>query len=265
MTAASCIALTICALGIVPALAATPLPLGDPFYVRSGETVELAHGVKLKFAEVTSEQRCPVNISCLWQGEAFIDIELQVEGQTARASITTERPDSTLLAHRVKLLGLYPHPRDSEQRPAKEYVAFFRVAETSPASAKAFENRAAALAAALRYVDAFTRSAKQVCADWHKRRLLSYIEDSGGLCQMIAKVSRTAHAVNEDADNWRFFFLVDDPQMRTQMNEAIYLFVTMSKAPTDRFDQVRETDVIVLPCDVTLLDDTARRGCDMSR
>ena len=261
MTVASCVVLTICALGIAPAVAAQP-PLGDPFHVRNGESVELAHGVKLKF-DVTNDGRCPADVSCLWQGEAFVDIELQVEGQTARASITTERPESTLLAHRVKLLGLYPSPRESEKKSAKEYVAFFRVADASPASAETFANRDAALATAVRYVDAYTSSAKQVCADWQKRRLLSYVQDSGGLCQMISKVLRTAHAVNEDAGSWRFFFLVDDPQMRTEMNESLYLFVAMSKAPKDAFDQVRETDVVLLPCDVTLLGNTARRGCNM--
>jgi hypothetical protein len=123
-------------------------------YVRNGESVELAHGVKLKFVDVTNDSRCPVDEggACVWQGEAFVEIELQVKGQTARGSITTQNPDRTLLAHRVRLLGLYPPRRESETRPAEEYCAFFRVADAAPASAKAFANRAAALAAARRYV-----------------------------------------------------------------------------------------------------------------
>lgn len=262
MTAARCLALTLCAFGIAPALAAPPVPLGDPFHVQHGESVELAHGVKLKFIGVTSDGRCPADVSCVWQGEAFVEIELQVAGETARGSITTEKPDGTLLAHRVKLLGLHPAPRDGEKRPAKEYVAFFRVADATPASANAFANRVAALAAATRYVDAYRRSANQVCADWQKRGLASYIQDSGGLCEMIGKVSRTAYAVNEDADSWRFFFMLDDPKLRTQMNESLYLFVTMSKAPKDAFDQVGESDVVILPCDVTLLGGTAHGGCN---
>src|SRR5262245_1504231 len=102
MTPARCVALTICALGIPPALAA-PVPLGDPFYVRYGESVELTHGVKVKLVDV-KEGRCTG--TCLWQGEAFVEIELQVAGQTARGTITTEKTNGTLLAHRVKLLGL---------------------------------------------------------------------------------------------------------------------------------------------------------------
>jgi hypothetical protein len=259
MSVARCAALTICALGIVPALAAPPVPLGDPFHVRHGESVELTHGVKLKFVDMTRDHRC--SGTCVWQGEAFLEIELQVGGETGRASITTESRDRTLLAHRVMLLGLYPWPRESENRPANEYVALFRVADAAPGSVEAFLNRAAALAAAVRYVDAYTSSAKQVCADWQQRGLASYIEDSG-LCLMMRKVSRTAHAVSEDSSTWRFFFMLDDPQLRTRMNETLYLLVALSKEPQDAFHQVRGSDFVALPCDVTLLVDTAHRDCN---
>ena len=194
MTAARCVALTICAFGIAPALAAPPAPLGDPFHVRHGESVELTRGVKLKLVDV-SEGRC--SGTCVWQGEA-----------------------------------------------------------------KAFANRAAALAAASRYVDAYTRSAKQVCTDWQNRQLASYVEDSSDLCWMIGNVLPTAHAVNEDAGAWRFYFMVDNPRIHTQENETLYFYVAMPKAPKDAFDQVRESDVHMLPCDVTLLDDTAHGGCN---
>ena len=259
MTAARCVALTICALGIVPALGAQPVPLGDPFYVRHGDSVELAHGVKLKFVDV-SEGRC--SGTCIWQGEALVRIELQVKGQTARGSVTTQKPALTLLAHRVGLLGLYPYPRDGEERPKKEYVAVLRVAQAAPASAKAYANRSAALEAAGRYVDAYTRTAKQVCADWQSRQLASYVEDSSDLCWMIGTVLPTAHVVNEDADTWSFYFMVDNPQMRTRDNQPLYLYVAMPKVPSNAFDQVRESGVHLLPCEVTQVEETTHGACN---
>ena len=266
MSAARYVALSILALGIETAFAGPPVALGDPFHVKHGESIELTHGVSLKFIGVTSDGRCPADVTCVWQGEAVIEIELQVQRQSARGSISTEKADLTLLAHKVKLLGLYPGPRTSEKRPAEEYVAFFRVADTAATSAKDLANRAAALDEAVRYVGAYTRAAKNVCADWQQRGLASYIRDSGGLCEMIGKVSRTAYAVNGDADNWRFYFLVDNPQLREQMGETVYLLVTMSKAPKNAFDQVGNSDVVALPCDVTLLAaDPAHRGCGWNR
>jgi hypothetical protein len=261
MTAASWLALTICTFGIAPALAASPVPLGDPFHIRYGESVELARGVKLRLIGV-DEHRCPVGMTCISQGEAHVEFELQVKGQTARGSIDTIKPDHTLLAHRVKLLGLHPWPRQGERRPAQEYVATLRIAEAAPQSPKPFANRAVAMAAAARYVDASTRSAKLVCADWQERGLASYIEDSSDLCRMIGKLSGTAHAVSEGGGGWAFFFLIDNPQIRTQANEPLYLLVVMSKAPKDAFDQVHGSDFATLPCDVTLLADIARDGCN---
>jgi hypothetical protein len=241
---------------------AAQLLLSDPFHVEQGESVELAQGVTLKFIGVTSDSRCPADVTCVWQGEAVLEIELQARGRTARGSISTVKTDLILLGLRVKLLGLYPSLRESEKRPAEENIAFLRVVDTMPISTKEFANRAAAQAAAVSYVDALTRSAKQVCGDWQQRGLASYIQDSGGLCQMISRVSRTAHALNEDADAWRFYFLVDNPQLRQEMNETLYLSVAMSKVAKDAFDQLGESDVVILPCDVTLLDGTTHRGCN---
>jgi hypothetical protein len=81
---------------------------------------------------------------------------------------------------------------------------------------------------------------------------------------MIGKVSPKAHAFTESPASWSFYFLIDDPQIRTQMNESLYLVVSMSKAPGDAFDQVRQPDVVILPCEVTLLDGT-HGGCNGSR
>jgi hypothetical protein len=258
MTMARYLAPTICALAIAPALAAS-VPPGDPFYVRHGQSIELAPGLKLKFIDVR-DGRCPADATCVWQGEASIDVELQFKGQTARGSLTTEKPESTLLGHRVKLLGVYPASRGSEQRPAKEYVAFLRVANAAPTPTKAFADRPAALAAASHYVTTYARAANEVCSDWQHRRLVSYVQDSGGLCLMIGKVLPTAHAFNEDAGNWGFYFLIDDPEMRTQENQSLYLVVVMSKTPKHALEQVRDADVVILPCEVTLLDET-HGGC----
>jgi hypothetical protein len=103
-----------------------------------------------------------------------------------------------------------------------------------------------------------------VCADWQKRQLSSYIKDSAGLCGMIAKVSPTAHAFHEDSRNWGFYFLVDNPEVRAQESESLYLLVAIPKTPRDALDQVLGADVVVLPCEVTLLDNT-RAGCGAQR
>jgi hypothetical protein len=259
MNAARFLVQVTCVFAIAPALAASVSP-GDPFYVRYGQSVELASGLKLKLIEV-HEGRCGAGSTCVWQGEASVDIELQYKGQVASGSVTTEKPESTLLAHRVKLLHVYPAPRSGEQRPPKEYVAFLRVGSAAPTSAKAPANRAAALAAAGHHASAYTRAANDVCIDWQQRQLTSYISDSSDLCGTIGKVAPTAHAFHEDASMWRFYFLVDNPEMHTRDNQDLYLLVAISKAPRDALGRVVGAEVVLLPCEVTLLDET-RAGCN---
>lgn len=77
---------------------------------------------------------------------------------------------------------------------------------------------------------------------------------------MIGKVSPTAHAFTETADNWGFYFLIDDPEMRTQERESLYFLVVMSKSARQALDRVRDWDVVILPCEVTLLE-AKRGGC----
>jgi hypothetical protein len=261
MTAALYLALTMSSCGIATAMAASPTPLGDPFHIRYGESVELAGGVKLKFSGV-NEHRCPIDVTCVSQGEAQVEFVLQVKGRSTRGSIDTRNADRRLLAHRVKLLGLHPWPRQSEQRSAQEYVATLRITDAPPHSPKPVANRATALAEAGRYVDAYARSAKLICGDWRERGLASYVEDNADLCRMIAKLSGTAHAVSEGEGGWAFFFMIEDPQMRTQANEPLYLVVSTSKAPKDAFDRVHGSDFATLPCGVTLLVDAAYGGCN---
>jgi hypothetical protein len=61
-----------------------------------------------------------------------------------------------------------------------------------------------------------------------------------------------------------FYFLVDNPEVRAQESESLYLLVAIPKTPRDALDQVLGSDVVVLPCEVTLLDNT-RAGCGAQR
>lgn len=133
MALARHLAPTICALAVAPALAS--VPPGDPFYVWHGQSVELAPGLKLKFIDV-NDGRCPAGDTCVWQGEAFVEVELQFKGQTGRGTITTEKPEGTVLAHRVKLLGVYPPPGEGVRRttcvPTGSAASSFHTSTTVP-------------------------------------------------------------------------------------------------------------------------------------
>jgi hypothetical protein len=226
------------------------VPLGDPFHVRAGTTVELENGATLQFLRVTNDSRCPVDVTCVWQGEAFLEIELRAGGKSGRESISTERKDVTLLAHRVQALGLYPAPRSSEPVDPKDYVAMFRVAEAPSAGAKPFKTfstRAEALPVAERYIRAFSGSAREICTDWETRSRVTYRRDSSTLCDMGMHIAESPQAVHEAPDAWHFYFKIDNAELLARMGQPVFMFVAVPKDATDALDQVRETDVRALP------------------
>ncbi|MCW5860967.1 MAG: hypothetical protein KIS63_21915, partial [Caldilineales bacterium] len=61
--------------------AASQLPraaVGEPFVVQQGEEVALDENrMRVTFAEVTRDSRCPADVVCAWSG--IVDVQLQVE------------------------------------------------------------------------------------------------------------------------------------------------------------------------------------------
>eukprot|EP00657_Telonema_sp_P-1_P004455 TRINITY_DN20311_c0_g1_i1.p1 TRINITY_DN20311_c0_g1~~TRINITY_DN20311_c0_g1_i1.p1 ORF type:complete len:118 (-),score=31.44 TRINITY_DN20311_c0_g1_i1:150-503(-) len=43
--------------------------------VTKGETITL-DGIKIKFAEVLEDSRCPTNVNCIWAGRAKVKVEV---------------------------------------------------------------------------------------------------------------------------------------------------------------------------------------------
>jgi len=61
------------------------VPLGQEFTIKLGEQVVLAgDDVRITFAEVLNDSRCPPNVQCIWQGNA----KLRFVFANARASST---------------------------------------------------------------------------------------------------------------------------------------------------------------------------------
>jgi hypothetical protein len=225
---------------------------GDVFHVRAGKSVELPDGVAFSFLNVTRDERCPIseNISCVWQGEAFIDIELLVSGRKVRESMSTEKRDRTLLGHRVLLVSLYPGLVDPPPA-ASEYVALFRMAPVAAEGAEPFSSFASpaqARRAAERHVGAYAEAAKEICGDWESRGRLLYLQSSGGLCEMAARITPSAHAYSGYGDIRRIYFPIDNPELMEQVGERLFWFVEMPGTARDTLDQFGIQDASPLDC-----------------
>lgn len=100
---------------------------GAAFSLPLGKTATVSGtGFRITFNRVTEDSRCPVDVTCVWAGDA--KIELIVSRTTASAdyrivSLTPPNNESTAGDLKVRFVSLAPAPRQSEPGPSRAYIA----------------------------------------------------------------------------------------------------------------------------------------------
>jgi hypothetical protein len=102
--------------------------VSQEFQISPGQTVQVADtGLRITFQEVPDDSRCPVDVTCVWAGDATVMLSV----------VKPPRPAATLALHasggaqneavyegyRVKLMGLAPKPRSTSTIPQDAYRA----------------------------------------------------------------------------------------------------------------------------------------------
>jgi hypothetical protein len=81
---------------------------GDSFRLRVGEMVR-AGEVTIRFVEVACDSRCPVAVTCVWEGDA--EVRIAVDGETVSLHTAGNEPHARTLGNiTVELLELHPRP-----------------------------------------------------------------------------------------------------------------------------------------------------------
>ena len=109
--------------------------LGELVDLAEGDTVRLgANGPLLTFVEVRDDSRCPVDVMCVWAGEARADFSLSGPASHARFTLKIsglvstpyeENEGVSVGSHRFTLLELRPYPVESAD-PPERYSALIR-------------------------------------------------------------------------------------------------------------------------------------------
>jgi hypothetical protein len=100
-------------------------------------TVELAVGsevlvpgtdVKIRLREVAEDSRCPVDLACIWEGNARVIIVTVIDGIEQAHALNSSSAEwlegSTRVeagSHTITFESLLPEPRDGVAIPQKEY------------------------------------------------------------------------------------------------------------------------------------------------
>jgi len=95
------------------------LPLGQTAAVKGSD-------VRLTFKDVRTDSRCPVDVQCVWAGEAKIGVVISGNAtieETRVLSLTPAESEARAGNLRIRFVGLAPVPRQSDAGTGGAYVA----------------------------------------------------------------------------------------------------------------------------------------------
>lgn len=95
--------------------AAQPLEVldGAEYVISYGETVSVGGGLSLEFTTLAEESRCPVDVTCIWEGNAQILMRWRSPRGEGRIELNTHpnrQTSATVDSRSVNLRKLEPYP-----------------------------------------------------------------------------------------------------------------------------------------------------------
>lgn len=90
----------------------------------------------IRFVELVEDSRCPVDVQCIWAGNARIKIKVSKNGRSHELTLDTNGPNQVVNAegYSIKFLGLTPEPRSNIRINRNGYVASLQVAKADPSA-----------------------------------------------------------------------------------------------------------------------------------
>lgn len=118
-------------------VAARTARVGREFEIKVGRVVALDGGaVRVRFARVASDSRCPADVDCVWAGDAEVLVEVGGRGWRGKRLLRLHTnaggegaSEGRYGRYTVKLVGLSPQPRSTRKIAAREYKATLLVSK----------------------------------------------------------------------------------------------------------------------------------------
>jgi hypothetical protein len=104
---------------VEPGVAFTLAP-GQSATVKTADT-------RITFREVREDSRCPVDVTCVWAGDAKVEVTIARPGVTAETkTLSITPPENEVQSGNLKIrfVGLTPVPRQADATP-RNYLAEF--------------------------------------------------------------------------------------------------------------------------------------------
>ena len=115
--------------GCAPVQTAVIVEPGISFTLAPGQTATVRRAeARVTFKEVREDSRCPVDVTCVWAGDAKVDVVIAREGVPNDArTLSITPPDNEVQVGNLKIrfVGLTPVPRQADGNTPRNYLAEF--------------------------------------------------------------------------------------------------------------------------------------------
>ena len=115
--------------------------MGREFKIRYGQELKVkGEDLKVKFASLLGDSRCPSNVTCIWEGDALVQIDMKRTNATeSQIELHTNSRLGGALEGKyqqyvIKLVALDPYPRTDVERKGSDYVATLLVTKEQEAA-----------------------------------------------------------------------------------------------------------------------------------
>jgi hypothetical protein len=132
-----CLTATLFLLLAACACAAQTARVGREFKVKVGRVVTLdGGGLRVRFARVASDSRCPVDVNCVWAGNAEVLFEVGAKAWRGKTTLKLNTnaggqgaSEAKFGRYTVKLVNLNPQPRSNRKIASGRYTATLLVSK----------------------------------------------------------------------------------------------------------------------------------------
>jgi hypothetical protein len=110
------------------------VPLDEEFTIKVGQQVEVKDAsLRITFMAVGEDSRCPVDVNCVWAGNARLNLEVKRSKRkfvSAPINTTLEPREIVFKEYKVKLIGVKPPRKAGSPIEPADYEATLVVSST---------------------------------------------------------------------------------------------------------------------------------------
>ena len=106
--------------------------LDSEFLLQFNQSAEIkSEDIIITFLNVTSDSRCPSDVTCVWQGQAGIELNVQKGEEESTVSLSIggdSNPNESIFnSHLIQLVDLSPYPVSTKTIQPEEYTATIKI------------------------------------------------------------------------------------------------------------------------------------------